>query len=205
MNNNVNINTNNMITDDFGIINSTYYKAPKQIHNVPHFIPTPIALNNKCSHYNNKFDNEHDFQLDDYDESLNKSLELSREVNEMKGNDGVVLRNIQIKKRSKSVEYVSNTNKEILLSNKRFKNDYENLASKVLILMKKNSCLLPSNFINSISKSIDFSDERNKNSHIDNDINNNMADYNKKRCPKMKRGFSILEVLEHNVNNNTIE
>ena len=205
MNNNVNINTNNINSDDFGIINSTYYKAPKQIHNIPHFIPTPITLNNKCFHYNNKFDNEQDFKLDDYDESLNKSLDLSREVNEIKGNDVVVLRNIQITKRSKSVEYVSNTNKEILLSNKRFKNDYENLTSKVLILMKKNSCLLTSNFISSISKNIDFIDERNKNIHIDNDIHNNMADYHKKRCPKMKRGFSILEVLENNANNNGIE
>ena len=69
---------------------------------------------------------------------------------------------------------------ETILTNERFAKDYSGLASKVLVPLKKNSCVDPM----IVPLCEDIVKE------------NKEFNYYEKRCPKMRRGYSILDILE---------
>lgn len=183
---------------------SLYNKVP-----VPHpqkskRIPSPILLNKK----NDKAIDENNFSLknaietfdlDKEEKQKDNSFNLSISSATSETEDDVIeLENVtqyrRMLKRFKSRTVKEQSfDSETILTTERFANDYSGLASKVLVPLKKNSCVQPQ--VRNQLEGFQYNNNNNQEQKID---------YYQKRCPKMKRGYSILDILEltcGNINN----
>ena len=184
---------------------SLYNKVP-----VPHpqkskRIPPPILLNKKNDKNidETKFSFKHaieNFNLDKEEKQKDNSFNLSLSSATSETEDDVIeLENVtqyrRMLKRFKSGTVKEQSfDSETILTTERFANDYSGLASKILVPLKKYSCVQPQ-----VKNKLEEIQYNNNNKEQEQKL-----DYYQKRYPKMKRGYSILDILEltcGNINN----
>ena len=112
--------------------------------------------------------------------SLSSASETEDEVNELPENVNQYRRMLKRCKSKTVKEHSFDT--EVLITNERIAREYQGLASKILIPYKKNSCVDPS--------------VKNKLEEVSEKEDNKDYEFYQKRCPLMKRGYSILDILE---------
>lgn len=170
------------------LIDSFYKKAPKCLPIKPKRIPKPIMLNKPNNKLPlNRTDELFDIDNEDIkDNSLNLSnssmgSETKDDINDLSNEIENVDQYRHMLKRFKSgTVHEKSHDTETILTNERFAKDYSGLASKVLVPLKKNSCVDPM----IVPLCEDIVKE------------NKEFNYYEKRCPKMRRGYSILDILE---------
>ena len=133
------------------LIDSFYKKAPKCLPIKPKRIPTPIMLNKPNNKLPlNRIDELFDIDNEDIkDNSLNLSnssmgSETKDDINDLSNEIENVNQYRHMLKRFKSgTVHEKSHDTETILTNERFAKDYSGLASKVLVPLKKNSCVDP--------------------------------------------------------------
>lgn len=180
---------------------SLYNVVPHPHPKKPKRIPTPIILNKQ----NEKPIDSNNFSLKQADDlfllvsedkkdtsftlSLSSTSETEDEVNDLPdpGESFTQYRRMLKKCKSRTVKEKS-LDTESIITNERVAREYSGLASKILIPYKKNSCVDPSvkNKLEEISLGENKDDNDKKNKY----------DFYMKRNPRMRRGFSILDILE---------
>lgn len=164
---------------------SFYNKVPKCLPKKPKLIPTPIMLNKPSNKLTlNRIDEIFELDSDDIkDNSLNLSnSSIGSETQDDLSNE---IENVNqyrhmLKRFKSGTVHEKSHDTETILTNERFAKDYSGLASKVLVPLKKNSCIDP--------KIVPLCEEIVKEKKEFN--------YYEKRCPKLRRGYSILDILE---------
>ena len=177
------------------LLNESFYnKVPHPQPKKGKRIPSPIVLNKP----NEKNIDPISFSLKQADDlfilgafeddkkdnsfalSLSSASETEDEVNELPENVNQYRRMLKRCKSKTVKEHSFDT--EVLITNERIAREYQGLASKTLIPYKKNSCVDPSvkNKLEEVSEKEDKKD----------------YEFYQKRCPRMKRGYSILDILE---------
>lgn len=173
---------------------SFYNKVPRPQPKKGKRIPSPIILNkpnekniDPISFSLKQADDLFTLMNDDEDKkdnsftlSLSSASETEDEVNELPENVTQYRRMLKRCKSKTVKEYSLDT--EVLITNERIAREYQGLASKTLIPYKKNSCVDPS--------------VKNKIEEVSEKENKKEYEFYQKRCPRLKRGYSILDILE---------